>query len=289
MLQQTTVTAVVPYFERWMKAFPTVTALAEADEQSVLAHWQGLGYYSRARNLQRAARAILERHGGRVPRSVDALRNLPGVGDYTAGAVAAFAFDESVTVIDANIARVLARLNNWREPIDDTAGKAFLTAAAEALLPERGGRLHTSSLMELGALLCVSRNPRCLECPVRIECKAEMPDALPVKRARKQIEEVSDRRAFVLANKKLWLALSEGPRWKGLWILPEALASRGKPDHIEVYPITRFRVTMNVHLETKSRPGLVGFEPDSLPPMPSPHLRAVAAMLGKGHTGGNAC
>lgn len=288
MLQQTTVAAVIPYFERWMTAFPDVAALAEADEQSVLSHWQGLGYYSRARNLQRAAQAVMARHGGRVPRSVDALRSLPGVGDYTAGAVAAFAFDEAVTVIDANIARVLARLKNWRDPIDDAAGKVFLESAAASLLPGEGGRLHTSALMELGALVCVSRNPRCLECPVQADCRAENPEFLPVKRARKATEEVAESRAFVFARDKVWLELSEGPRWKGLWLLPASTARR-QPDHVQIYPITRYRVTMSVFRESVPPPGFTAFSADALPPMPSPHRRAVAAMLTKVHTDPHAC
>lgn len=281
MLQQTTVTAVIPYFYRWMEAFPTVAALAGAEEQQVLSHWQGLGYYSRARNLQKAAQAIRERHGGRVPESFDALRSLPGVGDYTAGAVAAFAFDAVVPVIDANIARVLARLNNWREPIDDAAGKVFLVAASRALLPEAGGRLHTSALMELGALICISRNPRCLECPVRSECQAERPEELPVKRARKETEAVTESRAFIFAEKKIWLRLSGGPRWKGLWLLPEMESPDRLPDHVEVYPITRYRVTMRVYRFSSPPPDVLAFPPSDLPPMPSPHRRAVEAMLKK--------
>lgn len=280
MLQQTTVAAVIPYFERWMEAFPTIAALAAANEQNVLSLWQGLGYYSRARNLQRAAQAVLERHGGRVPRSVEALRSLPGVGDYTAGAVAAFAFDAAVPVIDANIARVLARLKNWRDPIDDSAGKEFLESAAVSLLPGGGGRLHTSALMELGALICVSRNPRCLECPVQTECRAENPEALPVKRARQTIERVAESRAYVFVGDKLWLELSDGPRWKGLWLLPAA-AVGGTPDHVEIYPITRYRVTLSIFCETVPRPGLTAFSLGALPPMPSPHRRAVAAMQRK--------
>lgn len=281
MLQQTTVTAVIPYFQRWLEAFPTVAALAGADEQQVLEHWQGLGYYSRARNLQKAAQAIVGRHGGRVPASFDALRSLAGVGDYTAGAVAAFAFDAAVPVVDANIARVLARLFNWQDPIDDAAGRAFLVEASLALLPDSGGRLHTSALMELGALVCVSRNPRCLECPVRAECLAERPDLLPIKRARKETENVSESRAFVYSGKKIWLQFSDGPRWKGLWLLPEVDLSSHAPDHVEIYPITRYRVTMSVCHVSSPLPGLRAFSPADLPPMPSPHRRALEAMLKK--------
>lgn len=284
MLQQTTVVAVVPYFERWMKRFPGVRALAEADEHDVLALWQGLGYYSRARNLQKAARAIMERHGGVVPIEVEQLRALPGIGDYTAGAVAAFAFDRVTPVIDANIARVLARMYNWRNPIDDTRGKAFLTEAAERFLPAEGGRLHTSAIMELGALVCTSRAPRCLTCPIRPGCNTENPELLPVKKARPKVEIVVENRWFPAKKGRIWLEQSVGPRWKGLWILPEAADAEGNPAHNEIYPITRYRVTMRVFPTEKRQPNWQAFSEDDLPPMPSPHRRAVAAMLKKRHT-----
>src|SRR5690606_22229591 len=148
-----------------------VAALAAAEESLVLSHWQGLGYYSRARNLHRAAREVMAVHGGQVPSDRDGLRSLPGVGDYTAGAVMAFAYDAAVPVVDANIARVLARLEDWKNPIDDARGSEFLQAAAERLLPARGGRRHTSAVMELGALVCVANAPRCGKCPVQANCQ----------------------------------------------------------------------------------------------------------------------
>jgi A/G-specific adenine glycosylase len=284
MLQQTTVTSVIPYFERWMKRFPSVADLASADEHTVLSLWQGLGYYSRARNLHRAAKAIMELHGGRVPRSAEALRSLPGVGGYTAAAVAAFAFDAVEPVIDANIARVLARLQDWRKPIDDAAGKAFLEESAREFLPTSGGCLHNSSLMELGALICISRTPRCAICPVKEECLAASPELLPIKRPRKEVTNVTEDRAFIISDGKIWLELSNGPRWRGMWLLPLVDASGRTPDHVEIHPITRFRVTLQLYREKDAKGGLSGFSPEDLPPMPSPHLRAVAAFLGKRHS-----
>lgn len=281
MLQQTTVTAVVPYFERWMTAFPTPQALAAADEQQVLHLWQGLGYYSRARNLHKAAKAISSEYDGKIPANVEALRALPGVGDYTAGAIAAFAFDAAVPVIDANIARVLARLNDYRNPIDDTAGKAFLTQAATALLPKNGGRLHTSALMELGALVCLNRKAMCVECPVKTQCKATDPESLPVKRPRAETTHLMEKRSFILERGKLWLQPSIGPRWKGLWLLPESQGANRPADHVEIYPITRYRITMHVYQEpiAPHHPqDLTPFSDEDLPPMPSPHRRAVEAM-----------
>jgi A/G-specific adenine glycosylase len=283
MLQQTTVAAVIPYFERWMARFPTVRALADADEQAVLTLWQGLGYYSRARNLHAAARAVVQRPGGKVPASVDDLRSLPGVGEYTAAAVAAFAFDAVEPVVDANIARVLARLKNWPKAVGDAAGKIFLRDAAMALLPKSGGRLHNSALMELGALICVARKPQCGDCPVNDECLARRPELIPVRRVRKAVEEVGDTRMFVFHRGKIWLEPSEGPRWRGMWVLPGMVNSSGEPAHVEIYPITRFRVTMEVFSGSRKGTKMSGFPPEDLPPMPSPHRRAVAAMLRKRH------
>ncbi len=281
MLQQTTVAAVLPYFERWMARFPTVETLAAANEQEVLSHWQGLGYYSRARNLHAAAGALAAR--GSFPDTAEGLRSLPGVGEYTAAAVGAFAFDRAEPVIDANIARVLARLDNWARPVDDAAGKAFLREAAIRLLPASGGRLHNSALMELGALICVPRNPRCADCPVRSECRAEDPSRLPVKRARPAIETREDNRAFVIERGRLWLELSVGPLWKGLWLLPSAVPNGTEPLYRETYPVTRFRISLCVFTGRRSR-GQTGFPLGDLPPMPSPHRRAVAALLGNVHT-----
>jgi A/G-specific adenine glycosylase len=255
-----------------------------ASEQDVFALWQGLGYYSRARNLHQAASAMVKEWGGRVPRSAEALRQLPGVGDYTAAAIASFAFDATEPVIDANIARVLARLRNWRKPVDNAAGRAFLKAAALSLLPARGGRLHNSALMELGALICVARTPRCCECPIRKECPAKHPEGLPVKRPRRNVEGIAQARAFIFEEGKLWLEPSRGPRWRGLWLLPQAEPGHLRPDHVEVYSITRFRVTMRVFVESRKARQLRGYIPGGLPPMPSPHRRAVAAMLARGHT-----
>jgi len=284
MLQQTTVAAVVPYFKRWMATFPNVAALAAAEESQVLSHWQGLGYYSRARNLHRAARKVMGDHGGQVPHDRIGLRSLPGVGDYTAGAVMAFAYDAAVPVIDANIARVLARLEDWKHPIDDPRGSEFLQAAAERLLPARGGRRHTSAVMELGALVCVAKTPRCGQCPVRANCRAGEPARLPIKRPRRAVEEVQDQRAFVWAQGKIWLECSSGPRWRGLWMLPVAENPRRAAVYEEIYPITRFRVALKVVREGKLGRELTGFPPGECPAMPSPHRRAVAALTGKRHS-----
>jgi A/G-specific adenine glycosylase len=282
MAQQTTVAAVVPYFERWMKLFPTVAALAAADEQSVLAAWQGLGYYSRARNFHRAAKAVVERHEGEIPADLDALRALPGIGEYTAGAVMAFAFDKPAPVVDANVARVLARLHDFREPIDSTRGKAFLREAALELQPAgEGAREWNSAVMELGALVCKPRAPMCPACAIRGACRTRDPEALPVKRPRQAVTSVTERRAFVADGKFLHLAPAT-VRWKGMWILPEVEPNGSPVAHVENYPITRYRVRMEVvRLAPGLVPGLRAFSLTDLDvtPIPSPHRRAIRALL----------
>ncbi|HEX2166809.1 MAG TPA: A/G-specific adenine glycosylase, partial [Longimicrobiales bacterium] len=167
MSQQTRVETAIPYYQRWLSRFPTVAALADASPDEVLKAWEGLGYYSRARNLHAAARIVRERHGGEVPVQYDALRALPGVGEYTAGAVSSIAFGARRPAVDGNVRRVLARL------LDDPApSPAMLHAAAGALVPaERPGDFN-QSLMELGATICTPRAPRCRRCPVAGRCAA---------------------------------------------------------------------------------------------------------------------
>lgn len=172
MLQQTQVPTVVGYYERFLVAFPTVEDLAQASLDTVLALWQGLGYYARARNLHAAARIVVREHGGRLPRYKEALLALPGVGPYIAGALLSIAFGLDEVAIDSNIARVLTRLHDYAEDPTSTAGKRALHAFAERLLPPgRAGEFNVA-IMELGATVCVARRPRCGSCPVEPHCLA---------------------------------------------------------------------------------------------------------------------
>ena len=167
MLQQTQVETVVPYFERWMTALPSVTALAAAEEPAVFGLWAGLGYYSRARNLMHAASILVREHGGALPAEYEALRSLPGVGPYTAGAILSIAFNKAYPVVDGNVRRVLSRLHGWE---DDRPKR--LWDAAEKLVQRAEPRLINQAIMELGATVCSFRSPRCLVCPVQTECVA---------------------------------------------------------------------------------------------------------------------
>ncbi len=172
MLQQTRVETVIPYFERWMKRFPTVAELATASEQEVLKYWEGLGYYSRARNLHQAAGFVLEQYGGELPHDPSVLRKLPGIGRYTAGAIASMAFGMDVPTLDGNLRRVLARVFDVGQPADTPSGEKLLRTLAEAHLPKGRAGDFNQALMDLGATVCLPRNPTCLLCPVNAICMA---------------------------------------------------------------------------------------------------------------------
>ncbi len=197
MLQQTRVETVVPYYNRWIERFPTVARLADAPLDDVLKHWEGLGYYSRARNLHRAALVVRERHAGSLPQAADELRELPGFGEYTAGAVASIAFGESVPAVDGNVKRVLARIFDLPEP-----GAAELRRLAQSLTPaERAGDFN-QALMELGATVCTPRAPRCSACPVSSMCRAYAHDTQlerPLKKKRKPIPDDDVATAMIVA------------------------------------------------------------------------------------------
>src|SRR5512135_342672 len=171
MLQQTRVEAVIPYYRRWMERFPTVEVLARASERDVLRLWEGLGYYTRARNLRRAAQMVVERYGGQLPAEADELRKLPGIGRYTAGAIASIAFGGDEPALDGNIRRVLARVFNVTETADSTSGAAHLWRLAGEQLPSGRAGDYNQALMDLGATICVASNPRCAVCPVNRVCE----------------------------------------------------------------------------------------------------------------------
>ena len=293
MLQQTQVATVIPYYERWLALFPSFAALAAADEDAVLGAWQGLGYYSRARNLHRAAQQVVVELGGALPPDAGAIQRLPGVGRYTAGAIASFAFDLPVAAIDANIARVLARLLDLQLPVDSTAGAAKLWHAAEALLPNSGGGLHTSSLMELGALICTTARPKCLICPVREWCAAEDPELLPQKKPRRKLVQLEENCGWVVDGDRILLERQTGRRWRGLWKLPllENLSTRRVVEDSPLlqitYPFTHHQVTLAVcpaavPVELSGDQQWFPRSAGDLPAMPSPHRRAAVQMLKRG-------
>jgi A/G-specific adenine glycosylase len=220
MLQQTRVETVRPYYERWMARFPTLHALAAADLDDVLREWQGLGYYSRARNLHQAARLVRERYGGEVPADVPALRTLPGVGEYTAGAIASIAFGVPAPAVDGNVRRVLARLHDLEDP-----GRAELRALAAGLVPAHRPGDFNQALMELGATICTPRSPDCGRCPVAGWCSARAcgtQEERPRPAPRKPVpEETVDTVVLVRAgDEALLIRRPERGLLAGLWEFP---------------------------------------------------------------------
>ncbi len=171
MLQQTTVGAVLPYYERWLKTFPSVRSLAAASLQKVLRSWQGLGYYARARNLRATAKIVVRNHGGRFPRDRDIVRGLPGFGPYTTAAVLSLAFGQPLPVIDANVRRVVMRLTRMHGRAGSDKDAAIMAHILAVFPPKRPGAFN-QAMMELGALVCRSRSPQCLPCPVSAYCRA---------------------------------------------------------------------------------------------------------------------
>lgn len=227
MLQQTRVEAVIPYFERFLSRFPTVVDLAVAPVEDVLAAWSGLGYYRRARSLHAAARVVVERHAGRFPDSRAELLELPGVGPYTAGAVASIAFDRPEPLVDGNVARVLARLFALDMPQESAAFRAATWTIAGELIDALDGRspgIWNQALMELGALVCVPREPRCGECPLRAHCRAfsgSRTHELPLPKVRPTPIDVELHIALVRVDARV-LVTQRPPqgRMAGLWELP---------------------------------------------------------------------
>lgn len=241
MLQQTQVATVIPYWERWMEAFPDLAALAAAPEDRVLKSWEGLGYYSRARNLQRGAQVVVGAHDGRVPEDVDALLELPGIGPYTAGAIASIAFDRPAPLLDGNVIRVLTRHQAWGGDPKARALNGRLWAAARELV-EAAARLPRTEvarpcatlnqgLMELGATLCTPVAPRCADCPWQDTCQARAQgavDRFPETPARPKVEARRFATAL-LRHQERWLVRQRpaGGVNAGYWEFPSVEVADG--------------------------------------------------------------
>lgn len=272
MLQQTQVATVIPYFQRFMDAFPSVKSLALADEQHLLSHWQGLGYYRRARFLHQAAKIIHADFEGVFPQSPEQLSALPGMGKYTCNAVLSQAFDKKLPILEANSKRVLARLFAWDKSVDDSAGNKFLWLKAEEILPEKNVGQFNQGLMELGSLVCTVTKPSCSACPLSGYCLAHLQgktESIPLKKLRPAVTIL--REVAVAVFNKSGIVLGKRPsgqRWAGLWETPhrviqenddsselaQNLSEELLPKKIRTirlvgrvdYPVTRFRYLMEV-------------------------------------------
>ena len=232
MLQQTQMDRAVGYFTRWMQRFPDPAALAEADEDEVFALWEGLGYYNRARNLMKAARRIVAEHAGEVPEDHDALIALPGVGPYTAAAVASIAFNQPVPVVDANVERVFARLLDIDAPVKQKAAARIIRDAALAWMPEHSARDYNQALMELGALVCAPRAPRCSACPVRSGCEAHRLDIVlerPVPKKAAEYIPLEVATGVLIHDGRIFIQKRpENGVWGGLWEFPGGCVETGE-------------------------------------------------------------
>jgi A/G-specific adenine glycosylase len=220
MLQQTRVAAVIPYYEQFLERFPDIRALAEAPEEEVLRLWSGLGYYSRARNLQRAAQQIVARHGGEFPRTAEEALALPGIGSYTAAAILSIAFGAKHAVLDGNVARVLARLDAIEGDLREKGRWRSLQKSADKLLDPKSPSDWNEAMMELGAMVCTPRAPQCLVCPVAEFCRARrfgLADVIPEKRKKRATVEVTLAAAVLLDGngRTLLLPPPQTPRKHG--------------------------------------------------------------------------
>ena len=272
MLQQTQVKIVIPYFERWMKSFPTLKKLAQARETTVLKHWEGLGYYSRARNLRKAAQKIQREYSGKVPDSMSEMLKLPGVGRYTAGAVLSIAFGQKVPVLDGNVKRVLSRLFLLKENGSNRKSENILWETMENLLPEKGVGDFNQAFMELGATVCLPKNPLCRLCPLKRICmakKSEKQDLYPPRKQPSPSTKIEVSAGVILYRNKIFIQKRKvGGLMGGLWEFPggkfepgespeqclrrEIKEELGVTLHIDEkimvvkHSYTRFRVTLHV-------------------------------------------
>jgi A/G-specific adenine glycosylase len=225
MLQQTQVTTVIPYYQRFTAAFPTIAVLAAATEEQVLSHWSGLGYYARGRNLHRAARIIAEKYHGDFPRQFEDIVELPGIGRSTAAAICALAYHERRAILDGNVKRVLARYCGIAGWAGDKKVEAQLWQQAEALLPQRDVAAYIQAQMDLGATLCTRSKPKCRACPVSCDCVAFQTgrvNELPTPRPRKAVPERHTTFLLLMHGNDILLEKRPGSGiWGGLWCPPQ--------------------------------------------------------------------
>ncbi len=233
MLQQTQVATVIPYFEQFMAQFPTVEALAAAPLDNVLKRWEGLGYYSRARNLHRAARMVVDQYGGNLPADIDDLKKLPGIGPYTAGAIGSLAFGLDVPIVDGNIIRVFTRLYNIDGDVTQPGTRRELWSLAGEIVPAGRAAAWNEGLMELGRRLCTPRNPDCDNCPLADHCEAHhlnLQYERPVRSARKAVPHLDVTAAVIRGGgeKVLIAQRREDAMLGGLWEFPGGKREKGE-------------------------------------------------------------
>ncbi len=291
MLQQTQVVTVIPYYERWLKQFPTWQALASAKEHDVIKAWEGLGYYRRARNLQALAKAVVAT-GGEMPRSEEGLRALPGIGPYTAAAVGSIAFGLPLAVLDGNVMRVLTRLLALSEDISRPQTRVKLQALADEFLDKKNPSDHNQAVMELGATVCLPRKPMCLICPLKSGCAGQnRAEEFPVK-ARVAAVKRTEIVAIIKKGKSFCCEqVPEGKPWHGLWRFPDfdpARMERGEALGTIKYGITKYTVTMEaveakwkVAVDSRAAGSYLSLEEMQALAFAAPHRKLALALANK--------
>ncbi len=251
MLQQTRVETVIPYYLRFLDKFPTVESLARAESGAVIKVWENLGYYARARNLQKAAQQIMERFGGRIPADNDEILRLPGIGRYTAGAILSIAFGRPVAAVDGNVRRVIGRLRAIEDPIDDDEVRGRIEALVQTLVPKRNPGRFNQALMELGAVCCTPRIPACPSCPLQTDCRARkqgLTDRLPVRRKRNVIPHREVVAAILRNGKKRILIVQRPGRGLlgSLWKFPGGILDPGESPEDGLKRIVREELSIGI-------------------------------------------
>ena len=262
ILQQTRVNQGLDYYHRFIERFPDVTSLATASEDEVLKYWQGLGYYSRARNLHKAARQIVSEHDGLFPNTYEEVIQLAGIGEYTAAAICSFAYNLPFAVVDGNVFRVLSRLFGVDTPIDSTAGKKIFKQLAQEILDKTQPGLHNQAIMEFGALQCVPVSPACNECPLADKCIAyseNQVSALPVKRQKTQTKERFFNYLFIKSGNQTWLQKrTQNDIWKNLFEFPliedEKLLDKNELTQHDYFKTLFSDIQSDVHIQSVSPP-----------------------------------
>jgi A/G-specific adenine glycosylase len=252
MLQQTRVDQAIPYFNRFMERFPTLEILANASQEEVLKYWEGLGYYARARNLHKAAQILLQEHNQSFPQTVSELQSLPGIGPYTAAAVASLAFNVDCAVVDGNVIRVLTRWFAYAEDARSSASKQQFQRWADSLLVQGQAGDFNEAMMELGATICLPRSPRCPECPMKKSCAAferKTPEAFPVKPPRKKPPHLVVGAAVVLNEEGHILVAQrrQGEMLGGLWEFPGGKQEKG--ENIQECIARELKEELDIHIE----------------------------------------
>jgi A/G-specific adenine glycosylase len=286
MLQQTQVATVLAYYPRFLARFPDVATLAAAPLDDVLALWSGLGYYSRARNLHRAAQAVMSEHGGQFPRHSAALATLPGIGRSTAAAIAAFCFGERVAILDGNVKRVLTRALGFGDDLAQAANERALWLQAKALLPADGIEAYTQGLMDLGATVCLARKPLCAQCPLAALCAAHLagtPTRFPVKSRRLTRGQRANALLWLARGSQLWLTRRPATGvWGGLWSLPEYASGDALQALTAPWPGHRMALAPVSHALTHFEWLLQPWRHTLPPQMPAASLAAIEAALPEG-------